>query len=330
MPHYASIDTNILLSLYDYTDDDLQKLEELADAVESGNVVVYLAKQTVEEFKRNRAGKLANIITALEKKPKGDKGLPRICDGFPEQDAFLEAMEAALTLRAELIKQVRLKASAGELTADGLIAKLMAAAITLEYNAKTLEAARLRRDLGQPPGKRDSLGDQLIWETLLASVPPAQPLTILSRDSDWSSPLTGQIDPVLASEWSAHKNGATLTLAKTLNEFLKSMDINVEVSNDPDKDFQVNRLCDSSNFGMTHAAVEKLSTYDHFNPGQVTRMVEAFFENSQIGWISGDSDVNQFYTKLIANHAAFIESDLVDKMLAQLHPEKYEANEGEF
>lgn len=67
VPHYASIDTNILLSLYDYTDDDLQKLEELADAVEAGKVVSYLAKQTVDEFKRNRAGKLADIISALEK-----------------------------------------------------------------------------------------------------------------------------------------------------------------------------------------------------------------------------------------------------------------------
>lgn len=322
MPHYASIDTNILLSLYDYTDDDLQKLEELANAVESGKVVLYLARQTVDEFKRNRAGKLAEIIAALEKKPKGDKSLPRICDGFAERDAFLESMEAALALRAELIKQVRLKASAGELTADGLIAKLMAAAKTLDYDAKTLEAARLRRDLGQPPGKRDSLGDQLIWETLLASVAPAQPLTILSRDGDWSSPLTGQVDPVLAKEWADHKKGAALTLAKTLNEFLKSMEIDVEVSNDPDKDFQVNRLCNSSNFGMTHAAVEKLSAYDHFNPAQVAKMVEAFFENSQIGWISGDDDVNEFYTKLVANHAPLIESEMVEKMLGQLHPKQ--------
>lgn len=320
VPHYASIDTNILLSLYDYTDDDLQKLEELADAVEAGKVVLYLAKQTVDEFKRNRAGKLADIISALEKKPKGDKSLPRICDGFAERDAFLQSMEVALSLRAELIKQVRLKASTGELKADGLIAKLMAAAKTLEHDPKIIEAARLRRDLGQPPGKRESLGDQIIWETLLASVAKGQPMTILSRDGDWSSLLTGQIEPVLAEEWAREKKGATLTLAKTLNEFLKSMDIDVEVSNDPDKEFQVNRLCNSGAFGTTHAAIEKLQSYDHFNPPQVSKMVEAFFENSQVGWISGDSDVNEFYTKLVANHAALIDADKVEKMLAQLHP----------
>lgn len=330
MPHYASIDTNILLSLYDYTDDDLQKLEELANAVASGRVVLYLPKQTIDEFKRNRAGKLADIIAALEKKPKGDKSLPRICDGFPERDAFLESMESALALRAALIKQVRLKAAAEELTADSLIAKLMAAAKTLDHDAKTLEAARLRRELGQPPGKRDSLGDQLIWETLLASVAPAQPLTILSRDGDWSSPLTGQIDPVLASEWADHKKGAALTLAKTLNEFLKSMNIDVEVSDDPDKEFQVNRLCSSSNFGMTHAAIGKLSAYDNFNPDQVAKMVEAFFDNSQVGWVSSDSDVNEFYTNLVANHSAFMEGDVVEKMLAQLHPKAAELESFEF
>ena len=145
-------------------------------------------------------------------------------------------------------------------------------------------------------------------------------MTILSRDGDWSSPLTGQIDPVLAEEWAHEKKGAALTLAKTLNEFLKSMDIDVEVSNDPDKEFQVNRLCNSGTFGTTHAAIEKLQGYDHFNPPQVTKMVEAFFENSQVGWISGDSDVNEFYAKLVANHAALIDADKVEKMLAQLHP----------
>lgn len=320
MPHYASIDTNILLSLYDYTDDDLQKLEELSKAVESGKVVLYLAKQTVDEFKRNRDGKLADIISALEKKPKGDKSLPRICDGFVERDAFLAAMEQALSLRAELIKQVRSKAVAGELTADILIAKLMAAAKTLDHDHKIVEAARLRRDRGQPPGKRDSLGDQIIWETLLASVSPAQPLTILSRDGDWSSPLTDQIDPVLAEEWADKKKGAVLTLAKTLNEFLKSMDIDVEVSDDPDKEFQVNRLCNSGGFGTTHAAIEKLQGYEHFNPNQVEKMVEAFFQNSQVGWISGDSDVNEFYTKLVANHASLIDADTAEKLLAKLHP----------
>lgn len=320
MPHYASIDTNILLSLYDYTDDDLQKLEELSKAVESGKVILYLTTQTIDEFKRNRDGKLADIISALEKKPKGDKSLPRICDGFPERDAFLVSMEQALSLRAELIKQVRLKAVAGELTADILIAKLMAAAKLLDDDQKIIEAARLRRDRGQPPGKRDSLGDQIIWETLLASVSQGQPLTILSRDGDWSSPLTGQIDPVLAVEWASKKKGATLTLAKTLNDFLKSMDINVKVSDDPDKEFQVNRLCNSGTFGTTHASIEKLQEYEHFNPSQVAKMTEALLQNSQVGWIAGDDDVNNFYTKLLANHANLIDAETAEKVLATLHP----------
>jgi hypothetical protein len=329
MPHYASIDANILLSLYDYTDDDLQKLEALVNAVDDGKVVLYLTKQAVDEFRRNRDKKLADIISALEKKPKGDKSLPRLCDGLPERDQFLDAMEAVLALRTELINQVRSKAAARELAADALIEKLIGAAKTLTHDHKTIEAARERRDLGQPPGKRDSLGDQVIWETLLASVGKGQPLTILSKDGDWVSPLTNQVDPILVAEWQARK-GAQLTLARTLNDFLKGMEIDVEISVDPDKEFQVNRLCTAGSFSTTHAAIEKLVNYDSFNPPQVNKMVDAFLDNAQIRWIAGDQDVNDFYTKLLAGHAAVVDAEKFVEVMEKLNPSKSDATDFDF
>src|SRR5262249_8230502 len=49
-----------------------------------------------------------------------------------------------------------------------------------------LIAARLRKELGNPPGKpSDPLGDQLTWEQLLTHVQPTDELWIVTRDLDY-------------------------------------------------------------------------------------------------------------------------------------------------
>ncbi len=42
---------------------------------------------------------------------------------------------------------------------------------------------------GNPPGKRNSSGDALSWESLLAVVPSGTALNLITGDSDFQNPL---------------------------------------------------------------------------------------------------------------------------------------------
>ena len=72
-----------------------------------------------------------------------------------------------------------------------------------------LARARLRRELGRSPGKfRDALGDQVIWEQLLARLRPEDPLWIISRDGDLVTSHSGicVLNPSLRAEVSSRMN----------------------------------------------------------------------------------------------------------------------------
>jgi len=56
------LDTNILLSFYGLSSDDLEELRKLAALLRTGSVRLHLPQQTKEEFIRNRPGKIAEAL----------------------------------------------------------------------------------------------------------------------------------------------------------------------------------------------------------------------------------------------------------------------------
>ena len=58
MVHFF-IDTNVLLSFYSFTQDDLTRLEQLATQVEAGTFVILTTSHVHDEFTRNREAKIA-------------------------------------------------------------------------------------------------------------------------------------------------------------------------------------------------------------------------------------------------------------------------------
>lgn len=87
--------------------------------------------------------------------------------------------------------------------------------------------AKSRADKGNPPGKRDSYGDQYNWEILLQKVPD-EDLYVVSKDSDFASALAkpdknGAISAhdFLRREWSDRKNKKNLYVFQTIATLLK-------------------------------------------------------------------------------------------------------------
>ena len=60
------IDTNILLSFYHLSSDDLEELKKLGVLLRQKQITLWLPEQTIVEFKRNRANKIADALKRME------------------------------------------------------------------------------------------------------------------------------------------------------------------------------------------------------------------------------------------------------------------------
>jgi len=77
------IDTNVLLSFYAFTQDDLTRLELLADQVEAGTFKILTTSHVGDEFTRNRDAKIAETSKQFTSQ-RLDFELPRLCDAYEE------------------------------------------------------------------------------------------------------------------------------------------------------------------------------------------------------------------------------------------------------
>ena len=62
---FVFIDTNVLLSFYRFTSDDLDELRKLTEAIKVGAITFALPEQVKQEFWRNRESKIAEALTRL-------------------------------------------------------------------------------------------------------------------------------------------------------------------------------------------------------------------------------------------------------------------------
>src|SRR4051794_20553192 len=87
------LDTNIYLSFYKLSDDDLEELQKLTVAVRSEGTTLYITDQVRDEFNRNREGVVAGSLKAIEG-AKLPSNFPRLFMPYPEYDAMRAALNA--------------------------------------------------------------------------------------------------------------------------------------------------------------------------------------------------------------------------------------------
>jgi hypothetical protein len=64
----------------------------------------------------------------------------------------------------------------------------------------------------------------------------------------------------------------------------------------------VSQLCNSRCFTATHVAIAKLANFAEFEIAEVEQLLDAVQDNSQVGWIRGDPDVDNFFRRLISEY----------------------------
>lgn len=201
--------------------------------------------------------------------------------------------------KSELGRQIDDEISGGDLRADKLIQKILSKAENLVIDEAILNEARWRQIRGNPPGKRDSIGDQLHWETLMAGAQNGEDLHIVSLDGDFGSKLNlGLPNPKLVTEWKSVKDG-DLHIFTSLGGFAKKHFDNISLPSDVTKSSAISKLVITKNFENTHKQIARLDgVFDEITVEEAQILLQAIIDNGQISWIAKDDDVAAFYEEL--------------------------------
>lgn len=311
---HVFIDTNVLLRFYAYGDDTLAEVEKLSALVKAKEITLCVTQQVVDERARNRDRELTESMKRLEQLGASVQ-MPRFAEHHPAAAEFSEAMKLAKKAKAELLAAIKEEMKGEGLRADRLIQTLFDASNILERRPDLVTRATLRRALGNPPGKKESLGDQINWEILLENVPEGTDLHIVSRDLDFRGGiLEGAPNFFLVEEWKAKKK-ANLFLYSGLSEFTKEHFPDIKVPSDAIKSGAIKALTGSASFAQTHAAIAELQPLvRELSDAEGLALLLAVTNNSQISDIINDEDVKKFYKDVYSRFILETTKDLDDKL----------------
>ncbi len=222
------VDTNIFISFYEtppHTSEILSQLSDLAERL----VIPYQVELEFMRLYRKNIRKAADVI----RKGSLHLSLPKtlLLEQWPELTK--EARAALQTLKEcqkKLVSNIQSLADGEELDPIALaFSKLRAKATLLETADAVIQSAQKRRLTGAPPSspERHSIGDEIIFETLIAN---PDDYALVTAD-------TGFLDykEVLASEY-VERTGKSLSITRELEQGLKLLDVEAsEATRDYDK-----------------------------------------------------------------------------------------------
>lgn len=302
------IDTNIYLTFYHFTSEDLEELRKLLVVLGVGDMVLFLPEQVKWEYTRNRESKIADALKRFSTMKLPDQ-FPQICKQYSQFQDLQELIKEYEKLRSKLITHVENDVNNKTLLADGIIKELFEKANTIKVTDEILTDARTRLDVGNPPGKKgDPCGDAINWEILLKEVPEREDLYLITDDRDYLSQVNdNNIAQFLLEEWQKRKK-SNIFFYKRLSAFFKDRFPDIKLASELEKELAILNLITSPSFESTHLAIVKLSKFTDFSNTQINEIVEASISNSQIYWINDDEDVKNFLCNIINGRESVIDS----------------------
>ncbi len=160
------IDSNIWLSLYHFTNDDLAQFGKLKE-LNGRDIKLFIPQQVYDEVQRNREAKLKDALKSFDVQKIS---YPVFCKEYEEYKQF-SADFSALERRYKLWKN-RIDEDIQNkcLPADKTISDFFETNDLLNCES-VVERAYMRYRIGNPPGKDNKYGDAINWECLLQEVP---------------------------------------------------------------------------------------------------------------------------------------------------------------
>jgi predicted nucleic acid-binding protein len=306
------LDTNIWLSFYHLSSDDLEELRKVSVLIEQRRLVLYLPDQVVDEFWRNRDNKIADAIARFKAEKLNDQ-FPQICKEYDEYDQMRQAIRQYREAKSRLLDKLLADYSGEQLKADQIIQELFEKAKRIEVTDDVLVQAKRRHDLGNPPGKKDSYGDAVNWECLLASVPSGIDLYFITDDQDYRAVGNQEeFSPFLRREWSTKKDSEVIFFGR-LSAFFKAQFPDIQMAAELEKELLIQNLVRSSTFERTRKTLRGLVRFSDFTDAQLDEIVTAAISNNQVYWIAGDADINRYLKKLIVGNESRVDARKMEK-----------------
>jgi hypothetical protein len=327
-PIHLFIDTNVFLSFYAFTNDDIEQLKKIVGLIGRRRLTLYLTSQVQDEFFRNREIKLAESMKQFTSATQ--KSMPRYMAAYDEAPTYQRSVEEIQKARDSLDARARQDAEGMTLAADILFANIVKAAGVIEPKQAELNAAYHRMSLNNPPGKKGSLGDRLNWEQLLSRMPNQADLHIVSKDGDFASPLNDtRPHQFLAQEWRKRKQ-ANLVLHTELRPFLNAQFPEIKFAVDIEKREAIDDFKHSGNFNSTHAAIARLEPLvDALTDLEAVEVLQAATSNSQIRWIGGDADVRNLIQRIVGPRVRMLDPILLEELAEAFKLDSGADDEGE-
>lgn len=314
---HVFIDSNIYLRFFAYADDTLEELEKFQALAEANKIEIYLTEQVQDEVSRNREAEISRAVARFQKSALPPE-IPRFAIHTAEAKALMKESKKVAEAKATLSQKISDEIKSGDLRADQLIDQLAEHSTVLEVSDEQVDRARYRREIGNPPGKPETLGDQINWECLIDAVPEKTDLHIVSTDEDFFSKLNGtQPSQFLTNEWEV-ENGGNLEVYKSLSAFTKKHFPDIKIPIDVLKSDAISGLAKSSNFARTHKQIAKLQEiFDQLTYEDAIILLQAMIDNPQVKWIADDEDVKDFYQKLYIKYWSKTSAE-IDEQLAPI------------
>ncbi len=289
------IDSNIWLSLYHFTNDDLVQFSKLKE-LNGKSIKIFIPQQVYDEVNRNREAKLKDALRAFEVQTIK---IPVFCKEYEEYTNFNNDYTGLLRRQKEWKRKINTDIQNKNLPADKTIYSFFDVSDLLECNL-VIERAYMRYRIGNPPGKDNKYGDAINWECLLDTVPNGEDLYLISSDKDYRSEIfEDKINPFLENEWKSKKK-SNIFFYKNLVSFLNEHFKDIKLEAEQEKQNLITRLNESYNFECTHGIIAMLGQYTGWTEEQIEDICKAAEDNAQVRWIIKDTDVFNFYCNMLS------------------------------
>jgi predicted nucleic acid-binding protein len=329
---HVFIDTNVLLSFYALTHDDLEQLKKLIGLIKAYRLTIYVTQQVKDEFSRNRETKLNESLSQFEKLTFS-KTMPRYIYEYKEAAAYRRSLNEVINAHKALAERARKEAESNSLEADDLLHSLFESSELLEVDSELIDLAQKRMHIGNPPGKKDSMGDQLNWEALIKHIDPETDLLIISNDGDYESSLNkGRPHQFLIDEWKTRKH-AKLNLYHSLKKFLDDHFPEIKLAVDTEKliigakkTAVINLLsfvADGEHnwslwFVIPEIMERAIPVIDYFTKEEAEQIIDNFLKSEPPSRLASKPQVRAFFDGLIGKYRDAVDTSLLEKLEERL------------
>lgn len=308
------IDTNVFLHIYHYSGDDLTELDKLSVLIRNSDLKLFLPEQVYNEFYRNRDNTLADTLKEF-RKDKLDKQFPQVTKHYEEYKKMRESIKLYEESKQSMLDKLQNDIVTDNLKADKVINSLFSNAIHVQLDDEIIQKAKQRFDLGNPPGKNESYGDAINWESLLKATPNLEPLVFISDDGDYYSKVDDSLfNPYLLKEWQKIKHSNIIHF-RNLTVFFRENFPQIKLADELEKNLLIEKLAISGSFTTTHLVLSKLSSFNDFTREQINDIILACVSNNQVYWIATDQDIKDNLSKIVLKHSELIDPDLFNQFI---------------